>query len=306
MENVWVGVYKNNKLNRLLQVPLTNEVLNDIKANLDEVQDKNELILYSNEALVLDCGYKINCSEINEKHFLSQFKDIFYINTIDEGLGVLNFKRNGEKHISREEIIRFLLINSEEKMLILAIEIRGIVRKKHFLDLTRFKDKHDDTGNQNIIYEIDYGIPVPKCICAEYDKVDDIFYVYDNESLEKLIGSFEERKKRAINTLDDFKSHKNKIGLEEYKVNFNDYEIIKSKVENSNRTSTRLSKYQHDKKYSIEQIKGAIQRLPEEKQLYFDRRSQSIEVNSKNYETFIAVLHNSIIERLISGDVDII
>lgn len=68
----------------------------------------------------------------------------------------------------------------------------------------------------------------------------------------------------------------------------------------------RLSKYQpSQEQYSISRIKEAVEKLDENLKVNFDDDKKVIHITPETAKTFVGIIHNSIVQRLISGEIEI-
>ncbi|WP_228478897.1 hypothetical protein [Listeria seeligeri] len=163
------------------------------------------------------------------------------------------------------------------------------------------------TGNKSVVYDIGAGVTVPTTVCAQFNKDKKCLYVFNNIDFEMMLGTFEQKKTVAQKNLLKFKGKEFKVGTEKYSVEFEKYENIEKAILNSKRTTVRLSKFDETgTDFDINKIQKAVKRLPETNQVSFCNERKVIEVNAENYKTFIGIIHNSIVERLISGEVGVI
>ena len=57
--------------------------------------------------------------------------------------------------------------------------------------------------------------------------------------------------------------------------------------------------------HTIDQIKQAVNRLNEDLRVAFDDENNTILVTPETAKTFVGIINNIIVERLISGDIEI-
>ena len=68
----------------------------------------------------------------------------------------------------------------------------------------------------------------------------------------------------------------------------------------------RLSKYSHNNdNYEISKVKEAVDKLDKDKRVIFDDNKKQIHVSPNSAKTFVGIIYNSIVERLISGEIEV-
>ncbi len=309
-EKVWVGIFRNNRLDRILLLPNDKEFYEGI---VDTLYDEGAIPIdfqnfgeFRSDALLLEEGYYIDLEKITKDHFLDMFAEkILEDRCLSLDNPVISFGRSGKVEIDEtKETPKFLMIESEDAIIFLPIKTRGIIRKKRLMEFGFFKKL--STGNQNVVHDINMGVPFPTTVCAIFNKLSQRLCVINNDDFESIIGTFERKKKKAIQNLELFESGELTVGVEEYRVTFCNLSNIKNEVLESKRLTTRLGIYDSKKSFPIKKIKQAMWKLPEELRIKFDDKGKFIEVNSINKKTFIGILHNSIVERVLSGEVEVL
>ncbi|PZG37250.1 hypothetical protein C1910_12110 [Listeria ivanovii] len=309
-DNAWVGINKNSKLDRIQLLNLNQEdrdkIIIEIE-NISELLVKDKLKKYSIDSLLFEDGYYINLEEIKVSHLLDNFVHRALMkNTLPvyEDIIPINDNSNCDGKLDLEkDIFKFILLESATDCLFLPIQARGIVRAKTIICMP----KKLTTGKKSVLYDIGAGIAIPNTMCAQYDKNSRCLYVFNNVDFEMILGTFEQKKALAKDNLLNFKKQKFKIGAEKYSVEFNEYEKIEKAILNHKRPTIRLSKYEESStEFTIDKIRQAVERLPIEDQVSICDEKKIIEVNECNYKTFIAIIHDAIVERLISSDVALI
>lgn len=310
-KKIWVGIFRNSKIDRILLLSVDamfrDEVFNVLKDEDAIPVNTNNLGEFKSDSLILDESYYIDLDKIKKKHFLDTFAE----NVLEDRCmalenEVLRFGRGNRIEIEADkEVPKFLMTESESTIMFLPIKTRGIIRKQSIFDLNFLKNL--STGNQKAIYKVNLGVPFPVSICATYDRINQRLYVINNEDFESIIGTFDAQQKKAAKHLHLFQNGELTLGLEKYKVNFQDFPNIKTDILESRRLTKRLGMYDAKKnEFSIKKMKKAMKKLPKELQIKFDDTEKLIEVNMHNKKTFIGILHNTIVERILSGEIEIL
>ncbi|MFS0616040.1 hypothetical protein [Lederbergia ruris] len=116
----------------------------------------------------------------------------------------------------------------------------------------------------------------------------------------------ENQKAKSRAVLNTFSQGQYKISLESYTFSGLDNQDVYQNLSMSKRAIRRLAKYQPpEEEYSIVQIKEAVNKLDEDLRVTFDDVQKTINVNPNTAKTFVGIIHNSIVQRLISGEVEI-
>ncbi|MED4130754.1 hypothetical protein [Shouchella miscanthi] len=153
--------------------------------------------------------------------------------------------------------------------------------------------------------DLENGIPIPESLTAIYDKEAMKLYVHEPTIFEKMLYSHEASREKANTNLLNFKKGQYKIGKEEYKVK--GLEFVESEILKSTRCINRIARFDASEQSSpIEKIQDAISKLKSDQQIDIDHSKKEIHVQEGKHKTFVAIIHNSIIERLITGEVEVL
>ncbi|CAM2363343.1 hypothetical protein HCJ21_10935 [Listeria seeligeri] len=308
--NAWIGMNRNSRLDRLQLLYMgqkdRDRIVNHLE-NISELLNVEDLKKYSSESLLFDDGYYIRLDEMGENHFLDDFADHILIpdklGAYGDTIPISNNKKYRKNIDLDKDKFKFLILESTNDLLFLPIQSRGLVRPKTIMRIPT----GSSTGNKSVVYDIGAGVTVPTTVCAQFNKDKKCLYVFNNIDFEMMLGTFEQKKTVAQKNLLRFKGKEFKVGTEKYSVEFEKYENIEKAILNSKRTTVRLSKFDETgTDFDINKIQKAVKRLPETNQVSFCNERKVIEVNAENYKTFIGIIHNSIVERLISGEVGVI
>ncbi|MEA5095684.1 MAG: hypothetical protein VB128_12085 [Sedimentibacter saalensis] len=322
IDNIWMVSSKYSKICKLYSVffdkTIKDKILNetDYKSVIQKIKDK-KYTKYNKNALIEEESYYVDSKKIEEEVYLAGFRKI--LSEIYQGQKDVIKLKDKNKVLSDKEVPRILIyeyideISDNEYFLFTSIDTRHIVKSKTIIDIDRFLNKSKEryvskntTHDENYIYDITQGIIVPKKIIAIYDKSNSILYVDSVLEFEGMLFIHEQQKERAKNILSDFEKGINLIGKEHYAVKGID-KSFEEQVLSKFRSSARLAKYDlNEQKHSIANIKKAVNRLSKEDRVLFDDKNKIIIVDSNVVKTFVAIIHNGIVERLISGEIDLI
>ncbi|MCD2252390.1 hypothetical protein QJV03_00425 [Listeria swaminathanii] len=307
---LWIGMNRGNKLDRLqrlfMEQPDRDRIVNELE-NISELLVTEKLKKYSSESLLFDDGYCISLEDIGENHFLDDFTDHIlmpeYLGAFGDNVPISKYTKQRKYMDLNKDKFKFLILESKDDLLFLPIQARGIVKPKTMLKIP----VSSSTGDKSMLYDLGAGITVPTTVCAQFNKNKKCLYVINNLDFEMMLGTFEHKKNVAQKNLLKFKDKQFRVGAERYSVQFEKYNNIEKAILDSKRTTIRLSKYEETgPEFDINKIQKAVEKLPATEQVTICKEKQVIEVNADNYKTFIAIIHNSIVERLISGEVGVI
>lgn len=309
IERIYVCTSKQAKLHRFYLLKTGDNEKEIIYKTFREslklsLNGEKEIENYNQESLIQDLPYKIKFSEIKSDSYLYEFKSeitSLIKNKVDE---IIQFKKFGElkgkvSNFEEKEGLKFLVIQFKKDLLFLSIATNSIIKDKPLIKLSVTKD--------TTIVEIDKGIQVPPTVTARFNIDDQELFVYDVNKFEKMLTLNENVKAKSKDVLRKFKDGTFKVGEEEFRVIGLEDTSVNEELLKSARSMRRLSKYSNqNNQYEIEKIKNAVDKLQNENQkVEFVDEDKIIKVSKESAKTFVAIIHNSIIERLISGDVEI-
>ncbi len=325
----WVGIGKNSQLNTMYTLNLTNLAKDEIAKELESsyknfIDTTSDYAPFSKNALILEEKYYYNLnSDIIEQEYLSKLNDLVLKNeSLADTSEVLHFKKNrheitlDEVYSNKDLSIKFILLQiyisdiNQKQLLFLSINTRKTLRSTTILDIKLNKEVKNElkTGLDTNIVQINKGIQIPQNITAVYDYSKKYLYVMDSSSFDKMLYIHEANTAKALAAINKFEKNEYKLGIEQWGITFVDMDSIKKKVSESARASSRLANFSsEDPIYPIKDIENAVKELKDSSLLItFDHNSKKINVNATNYKTFIGIIHNGIIKRLISGDTEVI
>ncbi|MBC1435906.1 hypothetical protein HB848_11210 [Listeria rocourtiae] len=306
--NVWVGTSKNSKLHRAYHLGTDKDMRATMieSLNMKELPADTDIKEIDNQSLVTEQSYYIDMNGVGEEHYLHALKDtILKQGALNANTEMVTFKKRKSKNeFSTEyEKPRFMVYETVEHerniLLFMFINSRKYVRKATFLDF-----KYFSTGSTPTIIGLDSAIPIPTFITAKYDRDSGKLFVYDVLAFEKMLHLNELYQKKAEESIKQFQSGNYFIGHEKYVLTGLD-ESVKQKLQTNTRTIVRLAKYDNNViQHGIRQIKEAVSQIKnKEEHVIFNDQQKCIEINGSNCMTFVGIIHNSIVKRLISGEV---
>ncbi|OFI48527.1 hypothetical protein BG261_06420 [Floricoccus tropicus] len=314
IERIYVCTSKNAKLFRIYRLQTGDvekrKVLEVFNTDLEKkIEDENKIENYNENSLIQDIPYKISLDSIKEDSYLKEFKfnidKILSKNPADD-IRIIQFekiknnsKNNEIKNFEENEGIKFLIIEFSNSLVFLEVSTNSVLKKRSILSVSITSD--------TLVFDVPKGIQIPTAVTARIDKISKNLFVYDVNRFEKMLTLNENVKEKSRQTINKFKSGEYKISEENYIFIGLDDESVEQSLFMSARAVRRLSKYSGEKSdhYKIEQIKKAVGKLSKDIQVYFDDEKKEIKVTNESTKTFVAIIHNSIVERLISGDIEI-
>ncbi|WP_285012604.1 hypothetical protein [Lactococcus formosensis] len=300
--NLGLGVRQNNKGKTNLFSISKNEKAS--KAIEKEILDSySELDFQSIEefepkSLIEETEYFVRLDELSDEDVLNDTKTLFLQENLLDEVDMLKLDKNRLSNLkSNKESVKFFIVELEDEYLLLAVNSRATIKGRNFLNLS--------IGSANNAVAIDYGVHIPTEITAVIEKSSHILYVMNVIAFESMLGLKYAKKAQATQSLNSFLNGEWTVGKEKYKITFEEYDKIESGPMKKARNINRLSSYRDGQAdFEIERIKSAVDKLQEDQRVKFG--NDEIIVNSKNFKTFTAILHNSIVLRLLSGDYNII
>lgn len=306
IQAVLVVTSRNNKLDKTFLIAAGNEIKDSISKEFENsinffLKDKDSINKFNKNALINDEKYYYGLN-LNEYDYLDDLNNI--ISSDWTKLNILNLVNTKRKGLEIKDNFRIFIIKDEEHIYFTFLTSKFLIRKKTIFD---FSYKNDNTSlkSKNIGY-VENGIMLPNDFNSVYDIKNKKLYVVNPDLFEKMIYIHEKNKAIAEKVFEKFQKSNYKLSKEKYSVKFDNPNQIKSRILESSRDSSRLAKYDQSEQFGIERIKLAVGKLNNEQKLKFDDEKKLIDVNEQNYKTFVAVIHDSIVERIISGDIEVL
>ncbi|KZK10384.1 hypothetical protein [Lactococcus cremoris] len=299
--NIGLGIRQKNGKTYIASLSNSKKVAESIESEISEsYSELNYQIVepFDSTSLIDETEYYLDLEYIGEEDLLYNVSKLLGKKNLLQEADVLKLDESRLKNLkSNKESVRFFVIELDEEYLFLAVNSRATIKGRNFLNLS--------VGSKNNTVEIDYGVHIPCEITAVLEKENSRLYVMNVLGFENMLGLKYAKKEQAEEVLKSFLAGNLTIGKEEYKVSFQEYDKIHSTDMVKARNINRLSSYKDGQAdFEIEKIKNAVNKLQENQRVEF--KDKEIIVNSDNFRTFTAILHNSIVLRLISGDYNII
>lgn len=299
--NIGLGIRQKNGKTYIASLSNSKKVAESIESEISEsYSELNYQIVepFDSTSLIDETEYYLDLEYIGEEDLLYNVSKLLGKENLLQEADVLKLDESRLKNLkSNKESVRFFVIELDEEYLFLAVNSRATIKGRNFLNLS--------VGSKNNTIEIDYGVHIPCEITAVLEKENSRLYVMNVLGFENMLGLKYAKKEQAEEVLKSFLAGNLTIGKEEYKVSFQEYDKIHSTDMVKARNINRLSSYKDGQAdFEIEKIKNAVNKLQENQRVEF--KDKEIIVNSENFRTFTAILHNSIVLRLISGDYNII
>ncbi|MED3034055.1 hypothetical protein CBR56_13465 [Bacillus thuringiensis] len=308
LERVYVCTSKNSSLYRIYLLQTGDQekqsIFNYFELDLTKKKSgESEMDVLNGNALIEDIPYYIKLEEIDEDSYLYNFKveiETLLNNPTNKIVQFSKFgKLSGEvKNFEENEGIKFLIVQDNESLYFLSIAKNAVIKNKPVISFSITED--------TTVVDVPKGIQVPPAVTARLDRVSKKLFVYDVNRFESMLTLNENRKAKSQATINKFVQGEYTISSAKYKFLGLDENGVTQKLYSSARAVRRLSKYgAPETNYSIEQIKDAVNKLDSSLRVTFDDTNKTINVTPDTAKTFVGIIHNSIVQRLISGEVEI-
>ncbi|HHF7032422.1 hypothetical protein [Streptococcus mutans] len=300
--NTGLSVHKiSNRSNRIVSISNPKDINGELQRLIKTAYSKLDLKTvnaFNKNSLIEELTYFVDLGNLSEDNYLFPFYNVVkQDNLIVEAEQIKLSSQEFIKIEKSQERIGFLLIELEEEYLLLAIPARGTIKNKTYMRL--------DIGSKANIVDMHYGVPIPTDITAVIRKKDFRLFVLNVLDFERMIGLKQAKLEKAEQCLKDFENGVHTIGQEKWKVTFENMNGIKANLSKRLRNINRLSDYDESQvNYSIQNIERAVNKLQEDKRIKF--QNEKIFVTQDSFNTFTAILHDGIVQRVLSGDYDII
>ena len=308
IKRIWLCTSKNSKLHRIYLLHTGNSERTAIyKCFEDDLNRKIEteasMDKLNGNALIDDIPYFVKFEDIFEESYLYPFKEKVEEILSDNPPTVIQFTKNPVKvgeitNFEENEGIKFIIAQSDETLYFLYAPSNSIIKNKLVMSFSI-------TENSTIL-DVPKGIQIPPVVSAKFNCNDKKLYVYDVNRFESMLTLNENRKAKSQAVLNKFIQGEYKISSENYTFQGLDDQEVQQQLSMSNRSIRRLSKYQPSQEnYSIDRIKEAVRMLDADLRVTFNDEAKVIKVTSDTAKTFVGIIHNSIVQRLISGAIEI-
>lgn len=308
VEKIYVCTSKNSKLNRiyLLQTGdkeknrIYNIFENDLKVKMNTEKGMSQL---ERQSLIEDLPYYVDLNTIDKESYLYEFKEKIKELSTTNSIKVVEFNKqmlgSGEIiNFEEKEGIKFLIIQEKESLNFLSISNNAVLKNQSILTLSINKN--------STLTEVPKGVQIPPAVTARLDLKKERLFVYDVNKFEQMLTLNENRKAKSKATIRKFQDGTFKVSKNEYTIVGLENEKVEQQLLESARSMRRLSKYTHKKDdYDISKVKQAVNKLDVNKRVSFDDSKKQIHISTDSAKTFVGIIYNSIVERLISGEIEV-
>jgi len=304
LHNIYRVLIDTTEKKKVLELLLQEGNLRQSLNVLDDIDERNSKSLIDGDNYFIYLCEE-NKAEIENSNLLEFYSKLIINQEKFKDSDVFTFKRTLTSYDKEKEKPRFYMFEIETKtkqfIAFSLIDSKNVVRKRSFLEWS------PTVNNNSSVVDISEGVPLPDSITGLYERDTNKFYVYKPFDFDKMLYLHEASKEKAKANMGQFQTGKLTIGKEGYTVKGFEKEIVREKIMTSVRSINRIAKYDgSDSQESIEVIEKVMEKLEIDDQLEFDHDGKKVITNEYNYKTFVGVIHDSIVQRLISGDINII
>ncbi|GGJ01850.1 hypothetical protein [Paenibacillus hunanensis] len=308
LQKIWVCTSKSSRLHRIYLLQTDGTTRTAIRECFEEDlslhrDNETSMVKLDGSALIDDIPYFIPLSDIDEEEYLYAFKEKVVEILDNQACNVIHFSKNPFatqeiKDFEENEAIKFIIAQSNNSLYFLQVPSTSVIKHKLVLSMSI-------TANSTSLI-VPKGIQVPYTVTARLNCSDRTLFVYDVNKFESMLTLNENQKMKSQLTLDKFLNGHFKISTEDYTFTGLDAQEVRSELDKSIRATRRLAKYKPDQvQHSITKIKEAVDRLDVNLRVAFDDNNRTIHITAETARTFVGIIHNSIVERLISGTIEI-
>jgi|SRR5699024_2087984 len=314
VKGIWIGTSKNSSLHQIYRLSINQDERKDfiktinLEKHFKEFEAKKSNIIKRNpNSLIEGDEYYIN--KINEtngpENLINFYNIVLHKDSNLKDKSSISFKQRLKKPDNKERERFYIIwvdIENKSYYLFIYINSRDIVRKRKLLDRSFSVNKN------SAVIDVSHGIPIPEEITATYSFESEKLYIHRVYEFEKMLYLHEAFKEKASKQMKDFDDEKNTVSKESYKVSGLNKIEVKEKILGRVRYIRRIAEFDKNKSnYSIENIEKAVEMLPKEhEKVKFCHETKTITVNEDNVSTFVAIIHDSIVRRVISDEVVVI
>lgn len=306
LKRIWICTSKHSILYRMLLIQTgtkeRNAVENCFQEDLSKRLEDESIKKFDRNALIDSIPYYVDFKDITQTSFIHTFKDRICELLSKKPKKQVRFKRVqvGSEIVDFEENegLKFLIAQNDKNLYFLYTQPNSVIKNRSILSISINSDAS--------VVEVPKGIQIPRTLTARYDVVKERLYVYDVERFESMLSINENMKAKSEDVIRKFSNHEYRISQEDYKIEGLSEVEVRNKIFQSARAVRRLAKYDPQQiRYPIEQIKVAVEKLEPRLQVAFDVVNKKIIITPETATTFVGIIHNSIIQRLISGEIEI-
>lgn len=276
------------------------EEFNDKQTSVPKIED---FIEYDPKALINDEKFYIDLDNLKENSVFRHIKNAFCVSTDLENLisdaEQIGLRKKDFKDLnSRELKLKFLILEKNDTFLFLYLNpYSKILKNKKGINL----------GKKPTKLSIQYAIVYPDYVSAFLDKKSKKLYIINPMDFEKMFNLKVVRLEKAKNILQKFKNEEYTIGNTEIVVKFGEAVDLETKAYFKTRQINYLSNYNpDDAPFKTSRIVEAVNSLDQKYRFDINEQSKSIFIeNEHQFKTFVGILHDSIIQRILSGKYEV-
>ncbi|KRK97050.1 hypothetical protein FD04_GL001910 [Secundilactobacillus odoratitofui DSM 19909 = JCM 15043] len=318
IDTVYLGIYGRSKIDSVLNCCFSQQLCTEIdkslyygqKDNEDFYQATDQLGIFDQNSLITEDPYKECLSEESP-----EWKALLQIT---EGI-----ERNIPSNGLVDESYRFVALKSNTADGYL-LHLIPIYRGAKMINKTlgwKIKDLlTGQMGTAHVPLTVDFdkasSLNLDYCVVTTFRiTLDDsqkllsaTEYVWNVTGHEYLFKLHEANRQIAKKIIGEFAAHSDGflVSSDKYQVSLPDTEELFAVVKDDLRTINRLAKYRGGADdFDISKVKAANEKLNSVDRVLINDEKKTITVNKECIGTFTALIHNLLLERLISGDVEI-
>lgn len=298
------GIDRDNKiLIYSISKPDGMEMEKEFSDSQTSVLEIDDFIKYDTKALINDEKFYIDLENLKENSLFRHIKTAFCApndleNLLSDAEQIGLRKKDFKDLESRELKLKFLILEKNDTFLFLYLNpYNKILRNKKGINL----------GKKPTKLSIQYAIVYPDYVSAFLDKKSKKLYIINPMDFEKMFNLKVIRLEKAKNTLQKFKDEEYTIGNTKIVVKFDKAVDLESKAYFKTRQINYLSNYnQDDAPFETSKIVEAVNSLDQRYRFDISKQSKSIFIkNEYQFKTFVGILHDSIIQRILSGKYEV-
>ncbi|MGR8808673.1 hypothetical protein [Leuconostoc citreum] len=249
---------------------------------------------YNNQALIDDNNFFLELQNLNDdSEFLYIKNGLTAIDSLSDAEQIALTAKEFQKLESANQVIRFFILEMENVFLLCRINpYNQIIKNKKGL-------KFVGTESGSTSFDIFYGIVFPEYVSAVLDKTTKKLSVVSPFDFEKMFNLKVVRMAQAQHVFSLFKNGTNTIGKNHIRVTFSQSLSVEKL---RTRQITYLSSFDKNQveSYEIHNITEAMKHLNSEDKLKVVNNTIDVQTEAQ-LKTFVAILHNSILHRMLTN-----
>lgn len=303
IKNIGIGTIDSNDNSiTIYSISSPNNIDNMLDSIKDDMEDslsnKNVDVsyygAYNNQALIDDDSFFLDLEHLgDDSEFLYIKNGLTAIDSLSDAEQITLTAKEFQKLESEQQVIRFFILEMENEFLLCRINpYNQIIKNKKGL-------KFVGTESGSTSFDIFYGIVFPEYVSAVLNKKTNKLSVVSPFDFEKMFNLKVVRMAQAQNVFSLFKNGTNTIGKNHITVTFSQSLSVEKL---RTRQITYLSSFDKNQveSYEIHNITEAMKHLSSEEQLEVVNNKIDVQTE-KQFKTFAAILHNSILHRMLTN-----